>query len=387
MTASAQADPDRAWLATMRVLYVEDDDDTRALLGRFLRRRVGCVVEAVDGDDALAQFERARPSLVITDIQMPGRVDGLDVAAEVRRRDAAVPILVTTAHEHVDYLRRALDARVDRYVSKPVDVDALDAALLACARALRVSARREAESKLELERLRAGRREALGLLAGGMSHDYNNILQAVQLNLEVASGLTVDGSELRELVAAALDATGEARELSARLLAFHQGWPLSPREASVLPALRAALADGLWGGDASLRLELAPSLPAVVHDASLLERAFGQIVRNARDAMGDAGTLWVSCAARAVAPAEVEGLAPGDYVTVTFRDEGPGVAEGDLDRLFDPYFSTKPRGMVRGMGLGLALCQSIVLRHGGALRVSSAAGEGATFTVLLPAAG
>lgn len=171
------------------MLCVEDDDDARALLGHFLRRRVGRLVEAADGAEALARFHHERPSLVITDIRMPGHLDGLALAAEMRRLDARVPIVVTTAFEQVDYLRRALDAGVYRYVTKPIDTDELDAVLLDCARGLRARSLRVAARQRELEWLRARQREALGLLAGGMSHDFNNLVQVVLLNLDVAVSL------------------------------------------------------------------------------------------------------------------------------------------------------------------------------------------------------
>ena len=121
--------PDRDFLKTLRVLYVEDDDETRAQLSLFLRRRVGMLVTASDGVSGLEAFCAQRADMLVTDIQMPG-MDGLAMAHEIRRLDRNVPIIVTTAFEQTDYFMRSIDAGVDRYVTKPVDVEKLYEAML-----------------------------------------------------------------------------------------------------------------------------------------------------------------------------------------------------------------------------------------------------------------
>lgn len=376
-------DPESAWLATLTVLYVEDDEITRELLGHFLRRRVGRLLEAADGAEGLALFRAERPTLVITDVQMP-RMDGLAMAEQIRRLDARVPIVVTTAFEHVDYLRRSIEVGVDRYVTKPVDTDKLDAALAACARHLRAEALLASERRRELEAALAHGHEALGLFAAGMAHDFNNLLQCILGNVSLARQLAPPGGDLRDLLGDALTATEQTVELGRRLLTLSEGWYVDRREGPVEPTLRAALATALGGSGTALRLELPTALPALPHDAELLGRALGQLARNAREAMADAGVLTVGGAMRHLSEGEQPPLPAGAYVALSFRDTGPGIAPDVLPRIFDPYFSTKPRGDVRGMGLGLALCAAIVRKHRGLVSVASPLGGGAQFTVLLP---
>ncbi len=383
-TAPARDDRDRAWLATLTVLYVEDDATTRALLARYLRRRVGRLVEAEDGAAGARRFLEDRPAIVITDIQMPG-LDGLGMASAIRRIDPVVPILVTTAFEQVDYLRRAIEVGVDEYVTKPIDVDKLEAALLACARRLRAEALFAAEREAEVEGIRAHEREALGLLAGGMAHDFNNLLQAVIGNLSLAVPLATPGTELREILDEAAKAADLTVELGARLRTLADGGFAAFRTESLAPVLSAALAGALAGSRTTLRLDLPADLPDVAHDPELLRRAFAQLAQNAREAMIDAGQLSVQGELCAFGDGEApRPLGAGRYVQLSFRDTGPGIAKEILPRVFDPYFSTKERGGVRGMGLGLALCAAIVRKHHGACTAASTPGEGAVFTVLLP---
>lgn len=126
---------DREFLKTLTVLYVEDDDDVRRQLGLFLSRRVGTLITAADGVEGLDAFRNHPVRLVITDILMP-KLDGLEMAREIRRMDRTVPIIVTTAFEQTDYLLDSIDLGVDGYVVKPISTEKLNATLLACARRL-----------------------------------------------------------------------------------------------------------------------------------------------------------------------------------------------------------------------------------------------------------
>jgi signal transduction histidine kinase len=374
--------PDEAWLATLTVLYVEDDETTRVQLARFLRRRVGCVVEASNGREGVACFRATRPSLVVTDIEMP-EMDGLTMVEEIRRLDPNVPIVVTTAFEQIGYLRRSIDAGVDKFVTKPIEVEKLETALAACAHRLRAEALLVRERERQLSAREAQKREALGLLAGGMAHDFNNLLQVVLANVDLATALASPGTELSELVNTALTATTRAAQLGMDLLTLSERMFLDAHARRLEPTLRNALA--IHGS--SLRVDLPPDLPDVPHDSELLGRAFEQLVENAYEATGGAGVLSVSGKLRQVLESEIPPLMAGEYLELSFLDEGPGIPPEILPRIFDPYFSTKSRGSARGMGLGLSLCLAIVRKHRGHVTASSPEGGGALFTVLLPTFG
>lgn len=383
MLTPVPRDADRAWLATLTVLYVEDDDVTRDLLTRFLQRRVGRVLGAASGGEGLTLYRAERPAMVVTDIQMPG-MDGLAMAEEIRRLDPGVPIVVTTAFEQIGYLERSIEAGIDKYVTKPIDTDKLEAALLACARRHRAEALLVQEHRRELDAARAHEREALGLLAGGMAHDFNNLLQAILGNVDLALPLAEPGTEMRELLDAAMASALSAVDLGRKLLTLSEAWCTGTKAHPIGPALQASLAGALAESAVRLHLQIPADLPEIVHDAELLGRAFVQLTLNAREAMSDRGQLWVAAEARTLTDADVPPLRAGLYLRITFRDEGRGIAPEILPRIFDPYFTTKRRGSVRGTGLGLALCAAIIRKHGGLVTAAPGPERGAVFTVYLP---
>jgi len=386
MPTLSPPDPDRAWLATMAVLYVEDDEVTRTALAKFLRRRVGRLIEAADGLAGLARYRDERPALVITDIRMPG-MDGLGMAGEIRRLDPDVPIVVTTAFEQVDYLERAIDAGVDKYVTKPVDMDKLEAVLISCARRLRAEAAIEREKRRELEAARSHEREVVGLLAGGMAHDFNNLHQVVLGNLGLASDLAMPGTELRAVIDAALESAEQAAKLGGKLVALSERSFAQLRPGAVEATVRSAVARALAGSATAVRLDLAAARVEILFDDELLGQAIANLTENAREAMAGRGSLDVVAEVRDLAEGDASDLPPGRYLQIALRDTGPGIAADILPRIFDPYFSTKPRGRVRGMGLGLALCRAILRQHRGVVAAESPPGGGAVFRVLLPAFG
>lgn len=138
-----QPNPEHGCLAHKTILYVEDDDDVREQLSQFFQRRCGKLIVAADGAAGLKAFHEHRPDLVITDILMPV-MDGLVMAQKIRAVDAKIPIIVTTAFEQIDFMMRAIELGIDKYVIKPVKMDLLLAAVQDCARRMQL----EEQSKL-----------------------------------------------------------------------------------------------------------------------------------------------------------------------------------------------------------------------------------------------
>jgi signal transduction histidine kinase len=384
MIAQDSTEQDRAFLKGLRVLYVEDDDDVRDLLASFLRRRVASVVVAEDGVAGLEAFAKERPDLIVTDIQMP-RMDGLAMVEKLRVVAPTIPILITTAFEQPTYLLRAIDLGVDKYVTKPVDSERMQAALLAVARQLRAEAALEAQHRADLADLRRQHLEAIGLLAGGMAHDFNNLQQIVVLNLELAMDLVPRGSEAAELLAAACASSSAASELSRRLLDLARGGIVAREPVHLGALVRRVLGRELAGTDVKMQLDF-EAVPALSLDPRLFSRAIEQLARNARDAMPQGGLLTVTARRRAIEADDALGEAAGECVELSFRDAGPGIPDELLPRVFEPYVSSKPRGTQKGMGMGLAFCRAIAHKHGGTIGARSPEGGGALITIVLPIA-
>lgn len=382
-SAPAPGHPDAAFLKTLTVLYVEDDARNRDGLGVFLRRRAGSVVLAAHGAEGLAAFKATPCHLVVTDIQMPV-MDGLAMARAIRELDPQVPIIVTTAFEQTDYLIRAIELGIDRYVVKPIQSELLESALLDCAHRLLAEEQLRLKEQLEREAAKNRHHAAMHVLFAGIAHDYNNLLQSVFASIELAAAKTRGDEDLQRLLNLAACGSAEICELSRRLGVLSDDSFTAGRVGPVDDLIRTAVDTALQGAPCQARYSLLPTPVAVRHHPDNLAMAFGNIAENAREAMPEGGALDVEADRIEVAAHVGPALPAGPYLRLRFQDHGRGILPEHLPRIFDPYFSTKERGRQRGMGLGLALSEAVVRAHGGAVSAESTPGSGTTVVVLLP---
>ncbi len=381
MSADAQ---DATFLRKLSVLYVEDDADIREGITLFLGRRVAQVETARDGAEGLAAFNARKPDLILTDIRMPV-MDGLSMIQEIRALDPDVPIIVTTAFEQTDYMARAIELRVDRYVVKPVDPDKLEAALLDCARLLRAEVELAEKHRLEVEVEHLRHESAQRILANGLAHDYNNLLQAILGTGEAASKTVPAGSQAQLLLGTMQRYIDVANRLGRQLMTLSQN-VASPRESGSLVDLMTEMADEARSTErVHVDLHFQDGLPSILFNREQIKQAMSVLLVNAEEAMPQGGTTIVRVTPHQVATkASGEGLAPGTYVRISVQDSGLGISPENLPNIFEPYFSTKTLGSKKGQGLGLALCRSIVIMHGGQITAESEVGHGSTFQVYLP---
>ena len=223
--------------------------------------------------------------------------------------------------------------------------------------------------------------EAIGILAGGIAHDFNNILTAILGSLSLATNIAPPKPEdLRALLMEAEKAALRARNLTAQLLTFSKGGEPVKRVKFLRNLIRDSCLFSLMGSGCKCEFDLEEDLWPAEVDENQFTQVLNNLVINATQAMGDSGRIAVE-ARNVELEEERHGLSPGPFVTVSVVDEGTGIPEEFLDRIFDPYFTTKHDGS----GLGLAISYSIVDQHGGAIEVESSPGEGTRFRVLLPA--
>jgi len=237
--------------------------------------------------------------------------------------------------------------------------------------------------KLQGELLKLQKLESLGVLAGGIAHDFNNILTGIVGNISLARLLFDAHDWSSELLETAESESQRAVKLAAQLLTFAQGGDPVKKLVSAQAIVRDAVSFALVGAKVKGAVTLPESLHAIEADEGQLGQAFNNIIINALQAMPGGGTLSVAAENLLLPPEDGALLPPGNYLRISFSDQGCGIAPEDLGRVFDPYFSTKPGGA----GLGLAAAHSVVTRHGGSLSVHSEAGAGSCFTVLLPSTG
>ena len=242
--------------------------------------------------------------------------------------------------------------------------------------------------KTEEELLKIKKLEAVGVLAGGLAHDFNNLLTAVLGNLSLAANKLPPDSSILPLIKKSEKAAIRAGDLTRKLLTFSKG-DAPIKEASSLPELIQESADFvLHGSGVQCQYNIPEDLWQADIDRSQISQVIQNLALNARQAMNDSGTLTISCRNRTKEelPEEAHTLPPDNYVVITIHDNGPGIPEDIIDRIFDPYFSTKELDKTKGSGLGLAIVHSIIEKHNGLITIESSHEQGSMFTLYLPAA-
>ncbi|UUX95107.1 ATP-binding protein [Aquabacterium sp. J223] len=231
--------------------------------------------------------------------------------------------------------------------------------------------------------LDAQKHEAIGRLTGGLAHDFNNLLQTIRTGLQVLDRGTHEPPQ-RRVLEAALRATGKAAELVRHMLAFGRTQPAQARPVDLHDFMLKGqeLMAKAVEGRARLHAHIDVGLPPVMADPTQLELALLNLVFNARDAMPAGGDIQIR--ARLATDDEVPPGPPGRFVCVQVADTGAGMDAATLQRVFEPYFTTKPVGA--GSGLGLAQVQSFAREAGGEVRVHSVLGQGSRISLTLPVA-
>jgi len=229
--------------------------------------------------------------------------------------------------------------------------------------------------------------EAIGVLAGGIAHDFNNILMAIVGNVSMAKQYAGKQDSIFPLLSAIEEACRRASDLTHQFLTFSSGGKPFKERGSIADILREASAEALKGSAVSCRMNIAEDLSDVEIDSQLIRHAINHIIANSRDAMSSGGVLSIEAEnvfLRQGQSMADQPLDTGHYVRVTLKDEGKGIAETLLPRIFDPYISTKEIGVRKGKGLGLTITHSIIQKHHGHIQIQSQSGQGTTVTLYLP---
>lgn len=233
--------------------------------------------------------------------------------------------------------------------------------------------------RLRHELVKMQKLESIGLLAGGMAHDFNNILTGITGNLSLARVLLdIQHAAVQPLLAAE-EAAGRAAELTGQLLTFARGGE-PVREVLALEGVINRSLHLLNGTHVQAEVAIAADLRCVEADSAQLTQVLSNLIVNAVEAMLNGGLLRIKAdnLPEGTNPAT---LPAGHYVRLQLHDNGPGMTPQILERIFEPYFTTKPESS----GLGLATAYSIISRHGGSLLAESTPGKGSLLTILLPA--
>jgi len=238
---------------------------------------------------------------------------------------------------------------------------------------------------MDEERMVMSKLESTGILAGGIAHDFNNLLAIILGNLELMDPLDQNQEELKIFREAAQKAALEARGLTHQLITLARGGDPIKKRISISSLLQEQTRLTLRGSPVSFQFTIPPDLWEVEADEGQIGQVIRNLILNAREVMPDGGLISISAANMDEPSLSSLSLPSGKYIKVTVSDQGCGIPEEILEKIFDPYFSTKKRGEQKGMGLGLTICRSIVQKHGGTITVETPPGQGTSFHIYLPA--
>lgn len=239
--------------------------------------------------------------------------------------------------------------------------------------------------KIEEELLKIRNLESMGILARGVAHDFNNLLTVIMGNIALAKMSKTIDKRVNDKLTESEKACLKAKDLTQLLLMFSKGGEAHKTVVDVDGLVRDSVHLALRGSLVRCEFETEEGLFPVEADDGHLRKVVRNITTNAREAMGGEGSLTVRVRNVVADGDDSHPVPEGRYVEISFEDTGVGIREEDLPKIFDPYFTTKGMDAQKGLGLGLAICHSIVKKHGGRITVDSQVGVGTTFHVYVPA--
>ncbi|MEE9542211.1 MAG: PAS domain S-box protein, partial [Thermodesulfobacteriota bacterium] len=233
--------------------------------------------------------------------------------------------------------------------------------------------------KLELELANAQRLDSLGVLAGGIAHDFNNILTGILANISLANDLSKE-EKVKSRLKEAEKASFMAKSLTQQLLTFSKGGEPIKKAFDPGKLVRDSTEFALRGSKTACEFEISKNLSVVEADDGQIDQVIQNLVINADQAMPEGGIIKVKVDDVVVGAKQDIPLRAGKYVRISVKDQGIGIPDNIISKIFDPFYTTKSAGS----GLGLASAYSIVRKHNGHIAVTSKSGEGSTFDIYLP---
>lgn len=250
-------------------------------------------------------------------------------------------------------------------------------------RAVIVSREITLRKKTDEEMLKATKLESVGILAGGIAHDFNNILMGVVGNLSLAKKRVAKDEKTYEILTRAEKVAFKAKNLTEQLITFSKGGFPIKKNITISDLVKESVKFALTGSNVICKFMINDNIAQVEVDEGQIAQVITNLAINAKQAMPEGGNIDVTIKNVTVNGNEIFSLNAGNYIKISLKDTGTGIAPENLKKIFDPYFTTKPTGN----GLGLATVYSIVKNHGGAVTVDSTINVGTTFSIYLPECG
>jgi signal transduction histidine kinase len=368
----------------LRILHLEDDSTDAALIQSTLEAGgIACAITCVQTrKDFVAALERGGLDLILSDFTLPA-FDGLTAMTIASTKWPSIPVIIVSGTLGEERAVAALKNGATDYVLK----EDLSRLVPAVRRALQEAREREERRVADAQAIEVQKMDVLGQLAAGVAHDFSNILAVIQGHSELMMQKLDPADGLRNHVGEIRHAAQRAVALTRQLLVFSRKETVQP----VVLDLNDVVADlenmllRLINEDIEMTIVPGKQIGRIQADSGYIGQVLMNLVVNARDAMPNGGKLTIATSNVTFDENQARahpGRKPGDYVMLSVSDTGIGMTDEVKARMFEPLFTTKPKG--KGTGLGLPTCQAIVQQSGGHIEVSSDLGVGTTFRVRFP---
>lgn len=378
----------------IRILLVDDEHEVTELWTYTMRKEPYILNTAASAQEAMDIFRHKPADILVTDIKMPG-MDGLELARTILENFPATQIIAVTAHGDIDTAVEAMKLGATDFLQKPVHNRALRLSIKSAAEKWRLrkelymanQERKQMEARIQ----RAQKMEAIGMMAGGVAHDLNNILSGILSYPELMLLDLPDDSPLRRPLQIIQDSGQRAADVVADLLTVARGAAavkqLTRLNSVVMeylktPELRHPCSTN---PDIIIKTELADDLLHIECSPVHIRKCILNLTLNAIEATGHSGTITISTENRYIDTRlrGYDNVRRGEYVVLSVKDTGKGITSQDLEHIFEPFYTKKVMGR-SGTGLGLAVVWNTVQDHNGYIDVVTSP-DGTCFEIYFPA--
>ncbi len=388
----------------LRILVVDDVLKNIQVIGTMLREKGYMVSIAQNGTEALKLCQNELPDLVLLDIMMPD-MDGFEVCRKLKANEVTmnIPVIFLTGLTGMENKIHGFNIGVVDYITKPIESKELLARInthltISCLQKELAETNTRLEEKVELrtkelaqkdEALRHSQKlEAIGTLAGGIAHDFNNVLNVIVGYSELLEHDLPEGSNTLTFAEAIRSAALRATDLIRQILEFstHKEHELLPTKLHHILKEVTVFLRGSLPATIELRNRISSNCSYVLADPTQIHQIIMNLCANAYHAMRETGGILEVELTQVKIDAETvrwePDLSVGQYVKLVIKDSGHGMTKETIQRIFEPYFTTKD--INEGTGLGLATVHGIIKSHNGAITVESEVNKGSTFSIYFP---
>jgi len=360
-----------------KILVVDDNPQNLSVLIIYLQKCKYEIIVAQTGEEAIDRLKHVHPDVILMDVMMPG-MNGFETCKKIKENKLYkdIPVIFMTALSDSNDKIKGFNAGGVDYIVKPFHLEEVVA---------RVSTQIKLQN-MQKQLMMTKNMEIATIIAGGVAHDFNNLLLIITGFIELAQTEKGMPDTVNQYLEQARRAGFQASDLIRQLFCFSKGEKPYKKQIPVKQLIHSIL-DRNPEYQSICSLTIPDDIHSIKIDEMQIKTAFLQVLKNAKDAINSNDTILIWAENIHIKTKQVSNAVPsqpGLYVKICIKDEGHGISQEDINHIFMPYFSTKQKGVQKGMGLGLAIAHTIINNHEGLLHVQSKENEGTLVSIFLP---